>query len=52
MTNNDKRYVGKVTDPANDKTYNGKASLSGNVLKMSGCVLGGLFCRSQKWTKQ
>ncbi len=52
LTNNGKRYVGKVTDPANDKTYNGKATLSGTVLKMSGCVLGGLFCRSQKWTKQ
>ena len=52
LSNTGKRYVGKVTDPANDKTYNGKATLSGSVLKMSGCVLGGLFCRSQKWTRQ
>ncbi|MBD0415867.1 DUF2147 domain-containing protein [Oryzicola mucosus] len=44
-------YSGKITDPANDKTYNGKASLSGSTLKMSGCVLGGLICRGQNWKK-
>lgn len=44
-------YSGKITDPANDKTYSGKASLSGNSLKMSGCVLGGLICRSQNWQR-
>ena len=52
LTNNGKRYVGKITDPTKDKTYNGKATLSENGLKMSGCVLGGLFCRSQGWTRQ
>ena len=52
LTKNGKRYVGKVTDPANDKTYNGRATLNGRILKMSGCLLGGLFCRSQEWTKQ
>ena len=52
LTNNGKRYVGKVTDPANDKTYNGRATLNGRILKMSGCLLGGLLCRSQEWTKQ
>ncbi len=44
-------YSGKITDPATDKTYTGKATLSGSTLKMSGCVLGGLFCRSQNWKK-
>ena len=44
-------YSGKITDPANDKTYSGKASLSGSALKLSGCVLGGLICRSQNWKK-
>lgn len=44
-------YAGKITDPNNDKTYSGKASLSGNSLKMSGCVLGGLICRSQNWQR-
>ena len=45
------KYTGKITDPETDKTYSGKASLSGNSLSMSGCVLGGLICKSQKWSK-
>ena len=45
------QYSGSITDPVTDKTYNGKASLSGSSMKMKGCVLGGLFCRSQNWTK-
>jgi uncharacterized protein (DUF2147 family) len=44
-------YAGSITDPNNDKTYKGKASLSGDKLKMSGCVLGGLLCRNQNWSK-
>ena len=47
----DNKYVGNITDPANDKTYSGKATLSGTALKMSGCVLGGLICKSQTWHK-
>lgn len=44
-------YSGEITDPANDKTYNGKASLAGSSLKMKGCVLGGLICKTQNWSK-
>lgn len=44
-------YSGTITDPSNDKTYSGKASLSGKSLKLSGCVFGGLLCKSQTWTK-
>jgi uncharacterized protein (DUF2147 family) len=44
-------YAGKITDPANDKTYSGKATLTGNTLKMGGCVLGGLICRNQTWSR-
>lgn len=44
-------YRGEITDPNNDKTYSGKASISGKTLKLSGCVLGGLLCRSQSWSK-
>jgi uncharacterized protein (DUF2147 family) len=46
------KYSGEITDPAKDKTYSGSATLSGNSLKMSGCVLGGLICRSQNWKRQ
>lgn len=46
------KYEGKVTDPANDKTYNGKGSLSGDdSFTMKGCVLGGLFCRGETWSR-
>lgn len=43
-------YSGKITDPDNDKTYTGKATLSGNTLKMSGCVLG-VLCRGENWSR-
>lgn len=46
------KYKGKITDPADDKTYSGKASISGSAMKMSGCVFGGLICKSQAWKKQ
>jgi len=44
-------YAGKITDPANDKTYTGKATLAGNSLRMGGCVLGGLICRNENWSR-
>ncbi|WP_315919497.1 DUF2147 domain-containing protein [Mesorhizobium sp. SP-1A] len=47
----DAGYAGTITDPESDKTYNGKASLAGSSLTMKGCVLGGLICKSQTWTK-
>jgi uncharacterized protein (DUF2147 family) len=46
------QYSGSITDPATDKTYAGKATLTGGSMRMKGCVLGGLICRSQTWTKQ
>jgi len=33
------------------KTYSGKAKVTSARLELSGCVLGGLICRSQTWTK-
>lgn len=44
-------YSGEITDPADDKTYTGKASLSGNTLRMKGCVFGGLICKGQTWAR-
>ncbi|MCV9963506.1 DUF2147 domain-containing protein [Pararhizobium sp. BT-229] len=43
-------YSGEITDPANDKTYSGSASISGSSLKMKGCVLK-VLCKSQTWTR-
>lgn len=44
------RYEGKVTKPDENKTYSGKATLSGSKLKLSGCVL--VFCQTQTWSRQ
>lgn len=41
---------GKIWAPDQDKTYNSRMTLSGNTLRVSGCVLG--ICRSQNWTRQ
>lgn len=40
---------GKIWAPDRDKTYKSKMSLSGNALKVSGCVFG--ICRAQNWTR-
>ncbi|MHA6346526.1 DUF2147 domain-containing protein [Roseivivax sp. CAU 1761] len=44
-------YEGRVWRPSNDKVYLGKMQLSGDRLKLSGCVAGGLLCSSQTWTR-
>jgi uncharacterized protein (DUF2147 family) len=43
-------YSGEITDPENDKTYSGSGTVSGNSLKMKGCVLA-VLCKSQTWTR-
>lgn len=44
-------YSGKVWRPANDRIYTGKASVSGDQMSLSGCVAGGLLCKSQTWVR-
>ncbi|NHF73396.1 DUF2147 domain-containing protein [Paracoccus xiamenensis] len=44
-------YKGKVLRPADNKIYNGKASVSGNQMSLAGCVAGGLICKNQTWAK-
>lgn len=42
------QYSGTVVDyTKGGKQYSGKGQLSGATLSISGCVLGGLICRSQ-----
>ena len=43
-------YSGEITDPSEDKIYSGYGTVSGNTLKMKGCVMS-LFCKSQTWTR-
>jgi uncharacterized protein (DUF2147 family) len=45
-------YQGTVTDyTKGGKEYSGKGKLTGDTLSVSGCVLGGLICRSQSLTR-
>jgi len=42
---------GTIWAPDDDKTYDSSMELSGNTLEVSGCVLGGIICRGQDWTR-
>lgn len=42
---------GKVWTPDRDKTYRSHIQLDGDRLTVKGCVLGGLACRGQDWTR-
>jgi uncharacterized protein (DUF2147 family) len=47
----DGNYEGQVFRPSNGKTYYGTIILSGDQLKLAGCVAGGLICGRQDWTR-
>ncbi len=40
---------GKIWQPSTGKTYKSKMALSGNTLKVSGCV--GPICKKQTWSR-
>lgn len=42
---------GTIWKPDTDETYDSEMVLKGDVLTVSGCVLAGLVCRSQDWTR-
>jgi uncharacterized protein (DUF2147 family) len=42
---------GQIWDPGSDRTYRSRMELDGDRLKVSGCVAGGLICRSQTWIR-
>jgi uncharacterized protein (DUF2147 family) len=42
---------GKVWAPDRDRTYASTMQKTGDTLAVSGCVLGGLICRAQDWTR-
>lgn len=52
MAGSGANYKGTVNVLDEGKTYNGKASVNGNTMKMSGCVMGGLICRGEDLTRQ
>jgi uncharacterized protein (DUF2147 family) len=44
-------FSGQLYNYKDGKTYSGKMSFQGQAMKLSGCVFGGLICRSQTWAK-
>ena len=51
VPNGDGSYNGQVFRPSNGKTYTGKMQVSGDALRLQGCVAGGLLCASQNWVR-
>jgi len=44
-------WTGKAFNPEYGRTYSGKMVLSGKKLKTSGCVMGGLICKTVVWVR-
>lgn len=45
-------WQGTLYNYTDGKTYNGRMTMpSANSMSLSGCVLGGMICRSQTWTR-
>ena len=42
---------GTIWAPDDEESYASEMELKGNVLEVSGCVLAGLICRGQDWTR-
>ena len=52
QANKDGSYSGgTIWAPDRGGTYASKMSLTGNKLKVSGCVAGGMICKSQIWSR-
>nr|WP_236841921.1 DUF2147 domain-containing protein [Bosea sp. PAMC 26642] len=45
------KWKGSAFNPEDGKTYSGTMTLAGDKLTTSGCVLGGLICRSVNWSR-
>lgn len=51
-TNKADRWKGKVYNAEDGKTYTGFIELtSADKLKLEGCVMGGLVCKGETWTR-
>lgn len=45
------KYKGRLTSPDDGNTYSGTVSVKRTKLVLSGCVLGGLICKSETWRR-
>ena len=44
-------YSGWVWRPSNDRIFSGRFTLAGNQITFNGCVIEGLICSGQVWTR-
>ena len=44
-------WTGKAASPDSGSVYSGKMSIEGSGLNTSGCMVGGLICKSANWKK-
>lgn len=44
-------YAGSLYDTESGKTYSGKAKFSDKDVQLSGCILGGLLCKTSIWQR-
>jgi uncharacterized protein (DUF2147 family) len=44
-------YEGQVWRPSNDKIYIGTMTVTGDAIRLRGCVAGGLICSGQDWVR-
>jgi uncharacterized protein (DUF2147 family) len=44
-------WAGKALGPDTGAVYFGKISVQGSNLSTSGCIAGGMICRSMNWTR-
>ena len=44
-------WTGKAASPDNGSAYAGKMSIDGSTLATSGCIAGGLICKSANWRR-
>ena len=44
-------WTGKAESPDDGSIYSGKMSVEGSTLITSGCIVGGLICKSANWRR-
>jgi uncharacterized protein (DUF2147 family) len=44
-------WTGKAVNPDKGSIYSGKMLIEGSTLSTSGCIIGGLICKSANWRR-
>ncbi|WP_045836330.1 DUF2147 domain-containing protein [Hyphomicrobium sp. 99] len=45
------KYQGTLTSTEDGNQYSGTVTVAGSQLELSGCVLGGLICKNETWSR-